>query len=80
MLAAVQKTSFTAGPLTFAVKHELWDGNIQDHADQGVAITVTANVAGKQTTLLSISKKATSTGRKTASCKSPGPRCWAEQP
>src|ERR1700733_469575 len=52
MLAAVQKTSFTAGPLTFAVKHELWDGNIQDHADQGVAITVSADVAGKRTTLL----------------------------
>src|SRR5947207_2117704 len=52
MLAAVQKTSFTAGPLTFAVKHELWDGNIQDHPDQGVAISVAADVAGKQTTLL----------------------------
>jgi hypothetical protein len=52
MLAAVQKTSFTAGRLTFTVKHELWDGNIQDHADQGVAITVAADVAGKQTTLL----------------------------
>jgi len=52
MLAVVQKTSFTAGALTFAVKHELWDGNIQDHADQGVAITVAADVAGKQTTLL----------------------------
>jgi len=52
MLAAVQKTSFTAGPLTFIVKHELWDGNIQDHADQGVAITVAADVAGRQTTLL----------------------------
>jgi hypothetical protein len=52
MLAVVQKTSFTAGSLTFAVKHELWDGNIQDHADQGVAITVAADIAGKQTTLL----------------------------
>ena len=52
MLEAVQKTSFTAGPLAFRVKHELWDGNIQDHADQGVAITVAADVAGKQTTLL----------------------------
>ena len=52
MMAAVQKTSFRAGPLTLAVKHELWDGNIQDHADQGVAITVAAEVAGKQTTLL----------------------------
>jgi hypothetical protein len=52
MLAAVQKTSFTAGPLTFAVRHELWDGNIQDHADQGVVITVAADVGGTPTTLL----------------------------
>src|SRR5258708_246749 len=52
MIAAVQKTHFTAGPLTFIVKHELWDGNIQDHPDQGVAITVVADVAGEQTTLL----------------------------
>jgi len=52
MMAVVQKTSFTAGPLTFNVKHELWDGNIQDHADQGVAITVAAAVGGKPTTLL----------------------------
>ena len=52
MLAAVQKTSFTAGPLTFAVRHELWDGNIQDHADQGVVITVAAEVGGTPTTLL----------------------------
>src|SRR5258705_757824 len=52
MLTAVQKTSFTAGPLTFTVKHELWDGNIQDHADQGVAIIVAADVAGKETALL----------------------------
>src|SRR6266571_5330222 len=47
-----QRARFTAGPLTFAVKHELWDGNIQDHADQGVAITVAAEIAGKETTLL----------------------------
>src|SRR5437763_5138545 len=52
MMTAVQKTSFRAGLLTFIVKHELWDGNIQDHADQGVAITVAAEVAGKQTILL----------------------------
>ena len=52
MLQAVQKTRFTAGPLTFSVKHELWDGNIQDHADQGVAITVAADVAGNETALL----------------------------
>jgi hypothetical protein len=43
---------FTAGPLTFVVKHELWDGNIHDHADQGVSIDVKANVVGKETTLL----------------------------
>src|SRR5271166_6036179 len=52
MMTVVQKTSFAAGPLSFNVKHELWDGNIQDHADQGVVITVAAQVAGKQTTLL----------------------------
>ena len=44
--------TFTAGPLAFAVRHELWDENIQDHADQGVAIMVKAQVAGKDTTLL----------------------------
>ena len=38
--------------MTFVVKHELWDGNIQDHADQGVSICVTADVAGRETTLL----------------------------
>jgi hypothetical protein len=43
---------FTAGPLTFVVKHELWDGNIHDHADQGVSIDVKAQVGGKDTTLL----------------------------
>ena len=46
------RREFTAGPLTFTVRHELWDGNIQDHADQGVAIAVTADVAGKETALL----------------------------
>jgi hypothetical protein len=43
---------FTASPLTFVVRHELWDGNIHDHADQGVSIAVAAEVAGKETTLL----------------------------
>jgi len=52
MMEAAQKTRFTAGPVTFAVRHELWDGNIQDHSDQGVAIMVQAEIAGKQTTLL----------------------------
>jgi hypothetical protein len=50
MTPASQK--FTAGPLTFAVRHELWDGNIHDHADQGVSIAVAADVAGRETTLL----------------------------
>jgi hypothetical protein len=47
-----RKGRFSAGPLTFAVRHELWDGNIQDHPDQGVAIQVLADVAGKETALL----------------------------
>ena len=48
----LKKARFSAGPLTFAVRHELWDGNIQDHPDQGVAILVMADVAGKETALL----------------------------
>jgi hypothetical protein len=44
-----KKARFSAGRLTFAVRHELWDGNIQDHPDQGVAILVVADVAGKET-------------------------------
>jgi hypothetical protein len=43
---------FTAGPLAFIVRHELWDGNIQDHADQGVSIDVAAEVCGRETALL----------------------------
>ena len=50
MAEAAQK--FTAGPLTFVVRHELWDGNIHDHADQGVSIDVKAQIVGKETTLL----------------------------
>jgi hypothetical protein len=52
MTQALQRTRFAAGPLTFIVKHELWDGNIHDHADQGVSIAVAADVAGKETSLL----------------------------
>jgi hypothetical protein len=48
----MKKARFSAGPLTFAVRHELWDGNIQDHPDQGIVILVMADVAGKETTLL----------------------------
>ena len=29
-----------AGNVTLIVQHELWDGNIQDHSDQGVAVLV----------------------------------------
>ena len=50
MAEALQR--FAAGPLTFVVRHELWDGNIHDHADQGVSIAVTADVGGEETTLL----------------------------
>ena len=31
-----------AGNVNFIVQHELWDGNIQDHSDQGVVILVEA--------------------------------------
>ena len=44
--------TFAAGGLGFVVRHELWDENIQDHADQGVVILVRAQVGGKDTTLL----------------------------
>jgi len=50
MTPASQK--FPAGQLTLTVRHELWDGNIHDHADQGVSIAVAADVAGRETTLL----------------------------
>ena len=46
------RARFQAGSLTFIVQHELWDGNIQDHTDQGVAILVQGEVDGKDTTLL----------------------------
>src|SRR5262245_34694128 len=48
----MKKARFSAGRLTFAVRHELWDGNVQDHPDQGVVILVMADVAGRETTLL----------------------------
>lgn len=41
-----------AGSIKFIVQHEVWDGNIQDHGDQGVAILVAGQVDGKETTLL----------------------------
>ncbi|MCG8543332.1 MAG: hypothetical protein MJE12_03880 [Alphaproteobacteria bacterium] len=45
-------SKFDAGAVTFVVRHELWDGNIQDHPDQGVAIMVQGPVNGSDTTLL----------------------------
>jgi len=54
MAEAAQK--FTAEPLTFVVKHELWDGNIHDHADQGVSIDVKADILGNETALLRTGK------------------------
>lgn len=52
MVQAESKTRFVAGPVTFIARHELWDGNIQDHADQGVAIVVAGDINGKETALL----------------------------
>ena len=47
-----QGTRFTAEPLTFTVRHQLWDANVEDHSDQGVSIDVAAHIDGKQTALL----------------------------
>ena len=47
-----QGTRFAADRVTFIVRHQLWDGNVQDHVDQGVSIDVAADVGGKETTLL----------------------------
>ncbi len=44
--------NLSAGLLNFVVRHELWDGNVQDHADQGISLDVTADVDGKPTALL----------------------------
>lgn len=46
------RQKFQAGAVGFIVQHELWDGNLQDHSDQGVAILVVADVNGKETNLL----------------------------
>src|SRR6202790_1601223 len=47
-----QGTKFPPEPLTFIVKHQLWDGNVEDHSDQGISIEVAADVCGKETALL----------------------------
>jgi hypothetical protein len=52
MAQAVRQTRFSAGSLSFSVQHQLWDGNIEDHADQGVSIIVSAEVESRDTVLL----------------------------
>jgi len=52
MATIVPLPDFSAGPLKFIVRHELWDGNIQDHSDQGVVILVTSTIDAKETALL----------------------------
>ena len=46
------RNKIAAGAVSFVVQHELWDGNVQDHSDQGVVILVEGQVGGKDTTLL----------------------------
>ena len=46
------RAKIDAGAVTFIVQHELWDGNVQDHSDQGIAILVVGESGGKETTLL----------------------------
>ena len=46
------RAKFEAGAVGFIVQHELWDGNVQDHSDQGVAILVTGQANGNEETLL----------------------------
>ena len=45
-------TSFSADPLTFIVRHQLWDANVEDHSDQGVSIEVAGDIDGKLSILL----------------------------
>jgi hypothetical protein len=52
MVQAEIKTRFQVGSITFIARHELWDGNIQDHADQGVSIVIQGQINGEETTLL----------------------------
>src|SRR5688572_28015812 len=47
-----RRATFDAGAVSFVVQHELWDGNIEDHSDQGVAILVMGQVGGEETELL----------------------------
>ena len=52
MVQTKGRNKIAAGAVSFVVQHELWDGNIQDHPDQGVVILVEGQAGGKDTTLL----------------------------
>lgn len=52
MVQTKGRNKIAAGAVGFVVQHELWDGNVQDHSDQGVVILVEGQVGGKDTTLL----------------------------
>ncbi len=43
MMQQAARTRIDAGAVSFVVQHELWDGNLQDHSDQGVVILVEAD-------------------------------------
>lgn len=43
MMQQAARPRIEAGGVTFVIQHELWDGNLQDHSDQGVVILVEAN-------------------------------------
>ena len=45
MMQQAARTKIEAGGVTFVIQHELWDGNLQDHSDQGVVILVEAGDA-----------------------------------
>ena len=47
-----KRSRFDAGPVSVVIQHELWDGNVHDHSDQGVAILIVGQVEGRETTLL----------------------------
>ncbi|ETX03353.1 DUF7700 domain-containing protein [Candidatus Entotheonella palauensis] len=47
-----KQTGFDAGSVSVVIQHELWDGNVHDHSDQGVAILIVGQVEGRETTLL----------------------------
>lgn len=52
MMQDIGKATFDAGAVSIVVRHELWDGNIQDHSDQGVSIRVVTQANGDETEVL----------------------------